>query len=86
MSRTYRYREEVREELWKHGIAPHDHTPPHLVRDFVSDLYRYEIRRLRARLLEREFPKHEYAARVLELRNRYAILSLPLQRWTLVDC
>ncbi len=53
----FRYRADVLEELWRHGVQPTERTPPALVREFVRDLYRYEIRRLRARLLRKEFPK-----------------------------
>jgi len=46
----------------------------------VNDLYRYEIRRLRDRLLRGEFPKDTYYDRVVTLRNKYAVLALkPLQ-------
>jgi len=46
------------------------------VREFVNDLYRYEIRRLRDRLLRGEFPKNTYIDRVVTLRNKYSILAL----------
>ena len=72
----FRYRPEVVEQLWRHGVHPTSHTPPTLVRDFVRDLYRYEIRQLRVRMLRREFPKAEYSSRVLDLRNRYPVLAL----------
>jgi len=52
------------------------HTPPQLVRDFVRDLYKYEIRTLRERYIRREFPKLEYAQRVDALRRRYPVLAL----------
>ena len=41
-----------------------------------DDLYRYEIRTLRDRLLRGEFPKHTYFDRVVTLRNKYSILAL----------
>jgi hypothetical protein len=47
-----------------------------LVRDYVRDLYKYEIRQLKARMLRDEFPRGEYSARVEALRDRYAVLSL----------
>jgi hypothetical protein len=46
------------------------------VREFVNDLYRYEIRCLRDRLLRGEFPKHTYLDRVVALRNKYSVLAL----------
>ena len=70
------YRAEVLEQLWRHGIQPSAHTRPVLVRDFVRDLYKYEIRRLRDRMLSSEFPRDEYAARVDALRRSYPVLAL----------
>jgi hypothetical protein len=72
----YRYRCDVLEKLEVHGIRPHSGSPPELVREFVNDLYRYEIRRLRERLLRGEFPKHAYFDRVVSLRNKYSVLAL----------
>ena len=72
----FQYRPDVLEHLWRHGVHPTSHTPPALVRDFVRDLYKYEIRRLRARMLRREFPKNEYSHRVDSLRRAYPVLSL----------
>lgn len=72
----YRYRRDVLERLETHGIRPRPTTPPELVREFVNDLYRYEIRTLRARLLRGEFPKATYFDRVVALRNKYSILAL----------
>jgi hypothetical protein len=72
----YRYRGDVLAQLWRHGVRPTEHTPPQLVRDYVRDLYKYEIRRLRARYLRREFPKAEYSVRVDHLRKQYPVLAL----------
>ena len=77
----FRYRADVLEELWRYGVQPTDRTPPDLVHTFVSDLYRHEIRRLRGRLLRKEFPKKEYAGRVFDLRERYRIISLRPHEW-----
>lgn len=57
------------------GLAPGADTPPRLVREQLSDLYRHEIRRLRARLLAGEFPKAEYSGHVVALRKKYWPLS-----------
>ena len=78
---SFRYRAEVVEELWRHGVHPSGHTRPELVHEFVSDLYRYEIRRLRGRLLRGDFPKREYSGRVIELRMRYRMISTPASAW-----
>jgi hypothetical protein len=51
------------------------------VRDYVRDLYKYEIRRLRERYLRREFAKLEYSVRVDALRRQYPVLALPARDW-----
>ena len=69
------------EQLWRHGVQPKRETPPQLVRDYVRDLYRYEIRRLRERYLKGEFPKAEYSQRVDQLRRAYPVLALRAWEW-----
>ena len=69
------------EQLWRHGVQPKRETPPQLVRDYVRDLYRYEIRRLRERYLNREFTKAEYSQRVDQLRRAYPVLALRAWEW-----
>lgn len=76
------YRSDILEELAGLGVVPRPDTPPALVKDHISDLYGYQLRRLRARLLAGAFPRREYAARVRELRKRYVLLSIPTDRWT----
>ena len=71
----------VRDALASHGLRPRDDTPVGLLRDQVSDLYRYEIRQLRARLLGGAIPKAGYADAVRQLRLRYLLLSLPREQW-----
>ena len=73
---TYSYRADVLRELERHGVRPTPETSPQLVRDYVRDLYKYEIRQLRTRMLAEEFPRVEYSARVEALRNRYPVLAL----------
>jgi hypothetical protein len=77
----YVYRPDVLAALLVHGVRPTEHTPPQLVRDFVRDLYKYEIRNLRDRYLRREFPKREYAGRVVLLRDRYPVLAWVAREW-----
>jgi hypothetical protein len=79
--RSYRYRVVVLDELWAHGVHPTDRTRPELVHEFVSDLYRHQLRRLRQRLLDRGFPKKEYAAHVISLRKRYRLISMSAAEW-----
>lgn len=77
----FHYRQRVLDELNRVGIVPDEKTDPALVREFLNDLYLYELRTLRDRLLTGEFPKREYADRVFQLRLKYPLLSLPLAEW-----
>ncbi len=77
----YRYRPAVLTDLLRHGVRPTDRTPPALVRAYLNDLYRYELRRLRAALLEGRIPKPQYSSHVVSLRERYPLLSLPERFW-----
>ena len=79
----FTYHPSVLANLARHGVMPRPHTPPTLVRDYVRELYKYEIKRLRARLLRGEFPKAEYAGRVDALRRQYP--ELALQSWQYVE-
>lgn len=72
----YTYHPRVLEALAGHGVRPLPHTPPELVRGYVRELYKFEIKRLRARLIAGEFPRSEYAGRVDALRQQYPVLSL----------
>lgn len=73
---TFTYRRDVMAALLVHGVKPTPHTPPELVRGYVRDLYKFEIRRLRERYLRREFSKAEYGQRVDALRRQYPVLAL----------
>jgi hypothetical protein len=77
----YLYPADILETLAGHGLRPGPTTPPALVREALSDLYRYEIRRLRTTLLEGKVEKRDYSSRVIGLRKRYWLLSLPVQHW-----
>ena len=77
----YEYAPEALEVLAGHGLRPGAGTPPAVVREALSDLYRYEIRRLRRRLLAREIPKEAYSDHVIGLRKQYWLLSIPVERW-----
>ncbi len=79
---AHHYRPVVLEALAAHGVRPTSTTRPALVHEFVSDLYRYELRRLRDHQVRGEIPKHEYATRVVELRKKYMLVSVPLHHWT----
>ena len=71
----------VLEALAGHGLRPKADTTVDVLRAQVSDLYRYEIRRLRGRLLAGEVAKASYADAVRTLRLRYLLLSLPKEQW-----
>jgi hypothetical protein len=76
------YRPLVLEELARHGLKPRADTPPARLREQINDLYRYEIRALRDRCRAGEFPVRDLPARVVTLRARYLLLSIPLPLWT----
>ena len=78
---AYRYRAEVLEQLARHGVRPTPSTPPQLVHDFVTDLYRYELRRLRDALVRGTIPKPGYYDRVVQLRLKYPLVSVRPQDW-----
>ena len=78
MAMTHR---EALEVLAGHGLRPGPETLPAVVRGALSDLYRYEIRRLRRRLLAGDIPREQYAGHVIGLRKQYWLLSIPVGRW-----
>ena len=82
---TYRYDPQVVEALLKHGLLPGGETSPAFVRDALSDLYRYEIRRLKQSFLRGEIPKPDYSGRVIDLRRKYWLLSVPSAEWARPD-
>jgi hypothetical protein len=77
----YQYRPDVLAQLWGHGVQPRETTPPDLVRGFVNDLYRYELRKLRDRLLVGDVARTAYYDLVVQTRNRYRVLSLKSPQW-----
>jgi len=81
----YVYRLDVLAALARHGVMPTPHTRPEMVHEFVSDLYRHELRCLRDRLRRGEFPKTEYFGRVVALRTRYAVISMRPAEWATED-
>ena len=63
------------------GLAPTEQTPPALAREAVDDLYKFELRRLRDGLRRGEVDRSDYLARVIVLRKKYWVLTLPLPAW-----
>lgn len=78
---TWAYPAELAEALLLYGLRPTPATPPQLVRDALNDLYRFEIRRLRQRLLAGAVEKSRYRDEVILLRKRYWPLSLTAEQW-----
>ncbi len=81
----YTYHPKVFGELGRFGLCPKPATPPALAKAFVNDLYRHELRALRARLVTREIPRQGYADWVVELRKKYFLLSIRLDLWATVN-
>ena len=77
----WEYPPELLDALTAFGLRPRPETPPRFTRDALSDLYRYEIRRLRERLLAGEVQKADYQGLVIALRKKYWPLTLPPQAW-----
>jgi hypothetical protein len=83
---TYQYKPDVLEKLKQFGILPRPTTDPALIREFLNDLYLYEIRKLKQQqvALEREQgrpARKGYADKVVALRQKYPLLSVPIQNW-----
>ena len=78
----FRYRPEILDELARHGVLPKPTSHPDFIRTAVRDLYLYEIRALRDRCRAGTVPRDELAARVVALRQRYPVLSIPNYLWT----
>jgi hypothetical protein len=81
MTSTWTYPPDLLEALAGFGIAPRPDTPPALVRDAISDLYRYEIRELRDRRRRGEVAPDDYVPAVIALRKKYWVLTLPVSGW-----
>lgn len=78
---AFRYRPVILEELARLGVFPTETTPPALVHEFVNDLYRFELRRLRARLVRGDIAKGDYYGCVVALRRRYPLVSIRAGLW-----
>ncbi|MEO6237926.1 MAG: hypothetical protein ABIQ52_13075 [Vicinamibacterales bacterium] len=77
----YDYEPEALTALAGHGLAPRTQTEPARTREALSDLYRYEIRRLKQRFVAGQIAKADYAPQVIALRRRYWLLSVPIHLW-----
>jgi hypothetical protein len=75
------YPPELLEALGSLGLAPRDRTPPAVVRAALNDLYRFELRRARDRLIGGQIEKSGYLDLVVTLRKKYWPLTLQLPAW-----
>ena len=77
----HRYRREALDQLAVHGVRSTLVTPPDLVHEFLNNLCRYELRRLRDRLLRREIAKSDFFDRLVEVWRRHPLFSLKAWQW-----
>ena len=75
------YPPELIDALAPLGLAPRTHTPPTRVRAALNDLYRFELRRARARLIEGSLRRQDYLDVVVSLRKKYWMLTLQPAAW-----
>ncbi len=78
---SWTYPDDLAQALLVFGLRPAPSTPPLLVRGALNDLYRYEIRRLRQRLLDGHVERARYVDEVIVLRKKYWPLSLQPEHW-----
>jgi N-carbamoylputrescine amidase len=85
---TWNYPDELISALVVLGAAPSSSTPPSVVREYLNDLYRYELRALRsstrsARSEQAWGPaqKAAYNDRIIALRKKYWPLTVPPRGW-----
>jgi hypothetical protein len=81
---SWSYPPELMEVLLGFGLKPAPTTPPLMVRGALNDLYRFEIRRLRDRMVAGKFDKARYSDAVVGLRKKYWPLSLQPAHWELI--
>lgn len=78
---NWHYSAALRTALEDHGISPREGTSPRLVRAYLNDLYRFEIRRLKDRHVAGQVTKADYVPQVIVLRKKYVALSLTPEEW-----
>lgn len=83
---AWRYRPEVLARLAELAVFPRPHTRPTVARDYLKALYTMEIRTMRVAQQKREraderASRASYAVAVIALREKYAILSVPVELW-----
>jgi len=75
-------RPRVLEALHAHGVEATSESAPAALRERLNDVYLEEVRRLKQRQQGGEIPLREYAGHVEALRESFALLGLPLDRWS----
>ena len=75
-------RPRVLDALRAHGIEPEPDAAPAALRERLNDIYLEAVRRLKQRQVSGEIPLREYAGHVETLREHFALLGLPLDRWS----
>ncbi|HUF17674.1 MAG TPA: hypothetical protein VMS12_06500 [Thermoanaerobaculia bacterium] len=80
------YRQEVLERLAGFAVFPRPYTDPVLARDFLKALHTMEIRTIRVEQQKAEragdrSTRAEYRDKVIALRKKYEILSIPVEWW-----
>jgi hypothetical protein len=71
----------VVEALGRLGVVPGPDETPERLRERLNDRYLEEVRALKHRQQAGEFPLREYAGHVQTLKERYAVLGLPITLW-----
>jgi hypothetical protein len=86
MNHERHYRPEILERLRAFAIFPRVHTDPVMVRDFIKALHTMEIRTIRVEQQKAErrgdrSTRNAYREKVIALREKYEILSIPANWW-----
>lgn len=81
------YRPDILERLARFAVFPRSHTDPVIVRDYLKALHTMEIRTIRVEQQKRERTgdssgRAAYRDKVIALREKYDVLSIPVQWWT----
>ena len=77
----WKYPPEFLDALGSAGLRPTPATPPALAREYLNDLYRFELRRLRDRHRAGEIARVDYIDHVIALRKKYWLLALSAKAW-----
>jgi len=76
-----RLRPAVVEALGRLGVVAGPDEAPERLRERLNERYLDEVRALKRGQQAGEIPRREYAQHVQALKERYAVLGLPLTLW-----